>query len=122
MSDEQSRFQEIHFLFPEGKDKALTFSYDDAQVYDRRLVSIFDRYDMKATFHLNSSTLDREGFVTRSEINQLYVNHEIACHGVTHPFFNQLSQAQTRLTSLSTFSIQAYTSSSSYLRLAAWRA
>ena len=95
MSDEKSWFQEIHFLFPEGKDKALTFSYDDAQVYDRRLVSIFDQHDMKATFHLNSSTLDREGFVTRSEIKQLYVNHEIACHGVTHPFFNQLSQAQT---------------------------
>lgn len=35
MGDGQSRFREIHFLFPEGKDKALTFSYDDAQVYDR---------------------------------------------------------------------------------------
>ena len=37
----------IRFLFPEGKDKALTFSYDDAQIYDRRLVSILNRRGMR---------------------------------------------------------------------------
>ncbi len=87
--------EEIRFLFPEGKDKALTFSYDDAQIYDRRLVSIFDRYGMKATFHLNSGILDTEGFITGQEVKELYGNHEVACHGVTHPFFNELAQGQT---------------------------
>ena len=42
----------IEFLFPEGKDKAVTFSYDDAQIYDRRLVSIFDQYGMLSLIHI----------------------------------------------------------------------
>lgn len=88
------RTGEIKFLFPEGKDKALTFSYDDAQIYDRRLVSIFNQNNMKATFHLNSGTLDKEGFITTAEVKELYVNHEVACHAVSHPFFNQLSKTQ----------------------------
>lgn len=85
----------IEFRFPEGKDKALTFSYDDAHIYDRRLVSIFDQYGMKATFHLNSGTLGEEGYITKEEVGGLYVNHEVACHAVTHPFFHELSTAQT---------------------------
>ena len=85
----------IEFRFPEGKDKALTFSYDDAQIYDRRLVSIFDQYDMKATFHLNSGTLGEEGYIQKEEVGTLYANHEVASHAVTHPFFNELSQAMT---------------------------
>ena len=91
----QNEMKYIKFLFPDGKDKALTFSYDDAQIYDRRLVSIFNQYDMKATFHLNSGTLGQEGFITADEVGELYANHEVACHAVTHPYFNQLSGAQT---------------------------
>lgn len=85
----------IKFLFPNGRDKALTFSYDDAQIYDRRLVSIFNQYDMRATFHLNSGTVGRDGYITSEEVRELYANHEVACHAVTHPYFNQLSGAQT---------------------------
>ncbi len=88
------RIGDIRFLFPEGKDKALTFSYDDARDYDRRLVSIFDKYQVKATFHLNSGTLNMDGYVTAAEVKELYVNHEVACHAVSHPFFNQLSKTQ----------------------------
>lgn len=33
----------VQFLFPEGKRQALTFSYDDAQIHDRRLVDIFNQ-------------------------------------------------------------------------------
>ena len=85
----------IKFLFPDGKDKALTFSYDDAQIYDRRLVSIFNQFDMKATFHINSGRLDQENHITSAEVEELYANHEVACHAVSHPYFNQLSGAQT---------------------------
>ena len=46
-------------LFPEGKTKALTMSYDDGQIFDRRLISIFNKYGIKGTFHLNSGILDR---------------------------------------------------------------
>ena len=43
----QSRL--IHILFPQGRNKALTFSYDDGRQEDRRLVSIFRKHGLKAT-------------------------------------------------------------------------
>ena len=30
--------------YPGFKEKALTFSYDDGQIFDRRLVKLFNRY------------------------------------------------------------------------------
>lgn len=84
----------VEFRFPGGKDKALTFSYDDGQVYDRKLVDIFNRYGVKGTFHLNSGVLGQEGFVARGEIKELYHGHEVACHSVTHPFFSEIAEGQ----------------------------
>lgn len=78
-------------LFPNGKTKALTMSYDDGQKFDRRLVSIFNKYGIRGTFHLNSGTLDREGFVTSSEVAELYKGHEVSLHTKTHPFLNCIS-------------------------------
>jgi peptidoglycan-N-acetylglucosamine deacetylase len=78
------------FTYPEGKKKALTFSYDDGQIYDRRLIEIFNKYLMKGTFHLNSGILDKNGFVSKEEINSLYKDHEVACHGVEHKHLIQL--------------------------------
>lgn len=82
----------FELCYPEWKAKAVTFSYDDGQVFDRRLVEIFNRYDLKATFHLNSGILDQEGFVATKELGRLYEGHEIACHGVRHEFPTHLSQ------------------------------
>ncbi|HEX2927277.1 MAG TPA: polysaccharide deacetylase family protein [Ruminiclostridium sp.] len=82
------------FYYPQGKKKALTFSYDDGQVFDRRLVEIFNKYDMKATFHLNSGTLGTDGFVTKKEVKSLYKGHEVSCHSVTHPYLTKLSKEQ----------------------------
>lgn len=81
----------IELFYPDWKTKALTFSYDDGQEYDRRLVEIFNRYNMKATFHLNSGMLDQGGFVTSAEIPELYKGHEVACHGVMHKYPVHLS-------------------------------
>ena len=39
--------------FPEGKTKAVTFSYDDGPRFDLKLVQAFDKYNIKATFNLN---------------------------------------------------------------------
>ena len=41
----------------DGKMKAVTFSYDDAVTQDKRLIEIFHKYDLKATFNLNSGLL-----------------------------------------------------------------
>ncbi len=88
----------MRFEFPNGKRKALTFSYDDGQIFDRKLVEIFNKYGMKATFHLNSGILgvDRgfEAFVTREEVAELYKGHEVAVHGVQHKGLTGLSKHQ----------------------------
>ena len=72
----------FELFYPQWKDRAVTFSYDDGQIFDRRLVDIFNKYNLKATFHLNSGTLDTEGFIKTQELKSLYQGHEIACHGV----------------------------------------
>ena len=68
-------------LFPGGKRFATTFSYDDGTVFDERLVDIFNRYGIKATFNLNSARKGTAGCVKDLGI---YKGHEIACHGKTH--------------------------------------
>ena len=40
-----------------GKKKAITFSYDDGVLQDRRLVEILNKYGLKATFNINSELL-----------------------------------------------------------------
>ena len=82
----------FELFYPQWKDRAVTFSYDDGQIFDRRLVDIFNKYNLKATFHLNSGTLDTEGFIKTQELKSLYQGHEIACHGVAHEYPTHLSQ------------------------------
>jgi peptidoglycan-N-acetylglucosamine deacetylase len=72
-------------LFPGGRKKALTLSFDDGRIMDRRLVKILNVHGVRATFNLISSVLDKEGYVTRQEVKDLYKGHEVACHTVTHP-------------------------------------
>ena len=45
-----------------GKMKALTFSYDDGVTQDQRLISLFNKYGLKATFNLNSELLGKPGY------------------------------------------------------------
>lgn len=81
----------IRLLYPGGKTKALTFSYDDGKIHDRRLVKLFNTHGLKATFHLNSGLLEHPGTISRQEAASLYDGHEVACHGVLHAFPSQLS-------------------------------
>ena len=75
----------VYQCFPGGKHKALTMSYDDGKVQDRRLIEIFNRYGIKGTFHLNSGLFHDPGRIQPAEIPSLYEGHEVACHTVTHP-------------------------------------
>lgn len=70
-------------VFPGGKNAAVTFSYDDGVLQDKKLIEILDKYGMKATFHLNSGLMHLNGRV--EDIKETYKNHEIACHTVHHP-------------------------------------
>lgn len=76
--------------FPGGKHFAVTFSYDDGDKADRRLVEIFNNYGMKATFNLIPSRFDGETVVSSGEVSSLYAGHEIACHTYSHPHLERL--------------------------------
>lgn len=76
--------------YPGGKRKALTMSYDDGPVHDRRLVSIFNQYGVKGTFHLNSGLFGQQGRIDAAEVQSLYDGHEISAHGLSHPFLSLL--------------------------------
>lgn len=80
-----------------GKMKAITFSYDDGVMQDKRLVDLFNKYGLKATFNLNSERFGQEAYLVRegvkvehfkvnaNEVKMLYSGHEIAAHTLTHP-------------------------------------
>ncbi|MDR0928621.1 MAG: polysaccharide deacetylase family protein [Oscillospiraceae bacterium] len=76
---------QIYMAYPGGKHKALTMSYDDGRIHDRRLVETFNRHGIKGTFHLNSGTLGKPGYVAAEELPALYRGHEVSAHTVTHP-------------------------------------
>lgn len=43
----------IHYhVYPGGKKRIVTFSYDDGHANAKRLVALFNQYGVKATFHL----------------------------------------------------------------------
>lgn len=88
----------MRFVYPEGKKKALTFSYDDGQIHDRKLIEILNRHGMKGTFHLNSGKLAQDRnhdiFVAAEEVPELYAGHEVAVHGVQHRNLPTLTRNQ----------------------------
>ena len=81
-----------------GKMKAITFSYDDCTTQDIRLVELFNKYGVKATFNINSELLGNSNELIRKgvkvghnklnaeEIARVYEGHEVAVHTLTHPY------------------------------------
>jgi len=89
-------------MFPQGKMKALTLSYDDGVEQDRKLIEILNRYGIKAAFNLNSgiqsgsSQWERNGITIRrmnvASLPALYRGHEIAVHSLTHPRLENMDE------------------------------
>jgi peptidoglycan/xylan/chitin deacetylase (PgdA/CDA1 family) len=88
--------------FPGGRRLAVTFSFDDGSVADRRVVAAFNEWGLKGTFNLNAARLSRvapadddpANVVAAGEVAELYRGHEVACHGATHADFARLAPAQ----------------------------
>lgn len=92
--------------FKNKYNKAVTFSYDDGVTQDKRLIELFDKYNLKATFNLNSELLGLHGELIREgvkvshiknnpeEISEIYKNHEIAAHTLTHPLLPNLTDEE----------------------------
>ena len=80
----------------DGKMKAATFSYDDGLTQDLRVIDILDKYGLKGTFNISSGCFGKDHYLTindtevkhfyvnPSELSQIYKNHEIASHALTH--------------------------------------
>ena len=86
-----------------NKLKAVTFSYDDGTTQDIRLIEMFDKYGLKSTFNLNSGLfgvvdkvdrIDLRHTVQAEQVAELYKNHEVAVHTVTHPYLTECSDEE----------------------------
>ena len=79
-------------VYPGGKKRIVTFSYDDGAPNDARLIEMFNKYGVKGTFHLNGG---RYVNATEEEImtlRQRYEGHEIACHTIHHGWLTQMTR------------------------------
>jgi len=90
-----------------GKNKAITFSFDDGVKQDKKLIALLDKYGVKATFNLNSNCfgskdtymylnekpINRDRFI-KEEIKEIYLNHEVAAHTLTHRNLTLLSEEE----------------------------
>ena len=88
------------------KKKFLTFSYDDGVTQDIRLIELFNKYGMKATFNLNSELLGMDGALIRDgveithiknkreDVRYIYDGHEVAAHTLTHPNLAYVKEAR----------------------------
>ncbi len=87
------------------KNKILTFSFDDAVTQDARLIELFNKYGMKATFNINTCWLGQErvlklrdgGTVNHNkfpaaDVPFVYADHELAAHSLTHPDLTKMSE------------------------------
>lgn len=75
--------------FPNGKPKAVTFSYDDGCRQDIKLSQILNKYGIKCAFNLNSQWIgknENDWHLTKEEIKKYIIDtgHEIAVHGAEH--------------------------------------
>lgn len=90
----------------QGKMKAVTFSYDDGVIQDKRLIELMNKYQLKATFNLNSELLGEPGLlqldgksvahnkISADEVPQVYKGHEVAVHTLTHPTLRTLDETE----------------------------
>lgn len=80
----------------QGKNKAVTFSFDDGVTQDEKLIEILNKYNLKGTFNLNfdllgsKNSLERNGKIVRhdkvnpGDVKRIYSGHEISAHVYGH--------------------------------------
>lgn len=82
--------------------KYFIFSIDDGTLFDKKVIDIFNKYNIKATFNLNSG-LSHFVWYFNDDINKpvyrpdlmdvanIYQGHDIASHSYSHPYMTSLS-------------------------------
>ena len=82
--------------FKNGFTKAITFSFDDGNIDDIRLIELLKKYGLKATFNLNSGGMSASSCWTYNGIKEVkhlnfldypnvYDGFEVAAHTYRHP-------------------------------------
>ena len=90
--------------YKNGLTKAITFSFDDGNIDDIRLIEILKKYGLKATFNLNSGSLTECSHWNYCNIKEvkhinffdnigLYDGFEVAAHTYTHPHLENCDDA-----------------------------
>ena len=96
---------DIFLRYPNGRKKAFTLSYDDGTEFDKPLVEMFNKYNVKGTFNLNSQRIinvdkgianpSHRKRLSSKEVKELFdgTEHEIAVHTASHPSLIAIPQA-----------------------------
>lgn len=82
--------------------RSVVLSFDDGTIYDKRFIELLDKYGLKATFNLNSGLGEYVWYLDSFPVERLnllenkeiYKNHEVASHTVTHPYLTSLTKEQ----------------------------
>ncbi len=93
--------KKLFLRFPGFKNKALTLSYDDGVIQDKRLIALMQQYGIKGTFNINSGVFSDNYsgiFSNRMSLDDatlLYNDSgmEIAVHGVNHISLDRVDSA-----------------------------
>lgn len=88
--------------FPGNTFKAVTLSFDDGVMQDKRLVDMLNKYGLKCTFNINTGSQSHANsrvsdgvVITRmnvEEMRHLYDGHEVAVHALTHPHLENMDE------------------------------
>ncbi len=75
--------------FPDFRCKALTLSYDDANINDIRLAKLLHEYGIKCTFNVPGTEFPEERTawkLSADDAREIYypLGHDVAIHGATH--------------------------------------
>ena len=87
-------------VFPGGKIKAVTLSYDDGVIYDKTLCEIMTRYGVKGTFNINSGWFSAdENRMSEEDAFKLYDKYdmEVAIHGEDHKMYHKIASSNVML-------------------------
>ncbi len=87
-------------MFPGGRQKVFTLSYDDGNDCDIPVIDLMRRLGIKGTFNLNSGRMPDEPItdspkrwhvLSKSEIRTVYGDDmEVAVHGKIHPWWDRM--------------------------------
>ena len=64
-SGDMLRLRRDVMLFPGGKQKAFTMSYDDGVTQDEQLITLMERYGIRGTFNLNPGLMGDNGWLVQ---------------------------------------------------------